>query len=90
MKTVEASYIESGTFQASEEHASAAGIEPGETVVILREADAANYKAFVADAHKKLTSAAGRRNWRGLKQWERDLLKAASGLLTTKAHADGR
>lgn len=39
MNTIEAQYIESGTFVAGEEEVFNAGIERGETVVVMRRAD---------------------------------------------------
>lgn len=42
-KTIKVDYIESGTFQGGEEEASQAGIEYGETVIVMKQA---TYKAM--------------------------------------------
>lgn len=77
-QALEAEYIESGTFQAGEEAVYNAGIERGETVVIIKAEKNDTLMDLAHAVKRRLDQAKGRRNWKGLKLWERELLELAN------------
>ena len=52
MKNIEATYIESGTFVAREEHCFLAGIEPNNEVIIIKKEDFEKIKTLAANIKK--------------------------------------